>query len=75
MEEQKHEIKIDLGELTNEEIIMILEHRKTEKQKTFWQKEPIYLWKDVRRALSRRIIDYTLLYVIVKYGLSDFLKV
>ena len=71
----KQEIKIDLGELTSDEVMMILEHRQSDKKTSFWKKEPLYLWKDIRRALSRRIIDYVLLYFVIKYGLSDLIKI
>lgn len=73
---QDNKITINIDDLTDDEILMILKHRKS-KNKTIWdtlKKEPLYFFKDFRRALLREVARGISMYLIIKYGLVELLK-
>lgn len=72
----KEQIKIDIDSLTDEELLMILKHRK-KKQQNIWdtvKKEPIFWLKDIRRAFIREVMRFLTMYLLIIYGLSDIIK-
>lgn len=72
----KQQITIDIDNLTDEEILLLLKYR-NKKNLTKWEiikKEPFYWFKDFRRALTREIMRCLSMYIIIKYGLSEFMK-
>lgn len=73
---EKQQITIDIDNLTDEEILLILKHRKNQ-DKTWWEtlkSEPFYFWKDFRRAFMREIVRALFMYLIIKYGLIELIK-
>lgn len=69
---------IRINDLSEEEIQIILKHRSKQGKngfRYFLTKEPLYLFKDFRRACMREIVKCGFLYLTFKYGLSElFLK-
>lgn len=75
-EKNKQQITIDIDNLTDEEILLILKHRKKQ-GKTIWdtiKQEPFYLFKDFRRAFMREVVRALFMYLIIKYGLIELIK-
>lgn len=73
---EKQQITIDIDNLTDEEILLILKHRKNQGN-TWWdtvKKEPFYIFKDFRRAFMRELTRALFMYLIIKYGLLELIK-
>lgn len=73
---EKQQITIDIDNLTDEEILLILKHRKNQGN-TLWdtiKKEPKYLFKDFRRAIMREIARGISMYLVIKYGILELIK-
>lgn len=68
---------LKIQDLTEEEIMLILKYRSKQGKNGFAhfiKKEPLYIWGNLRSAILRYAVNYGIMYLMFKYGISEMIK-